>query len=115
MKKIIIAAVLLTAGFASAQKTDHKYEIEGQLVKATYYYDNGQVKQEGYYKDGKVHGKWIAYNEDGTKKSIGEYADGQKTGKWFVWTGAALNEIDYSNSRIAEVKKWNRDAVVVNK
>lgn len=115
MKKILIAAVLLTAGLASAQKNDHKYEIEGQLVKATYYYDNGQVKQEGFYKDGKVHGKWVAYNEDGTKRSMGEYTDGQKTGKWFVWTGTALNEIDYSNSRIAEVKKWNRDAVVVNK
>ncbi|PHK18866.1 membrane-binding protein, partial [Nostoc linckia z15] len=47
MKKIIIAAVLLTTGLASAQSADHKYEIEGQLVKATYYFDNGQVKQEG--------------------------------------------------------------------
>jgi hypothetical protein len=46
---------------------------------------------------------------------MGEYADGKKSGKWFFWTGSVLNEVDYSNSRIAEVKKWSKDAVAVNK
>lgn len=114
MKKIIIGGMLLSAFVVSAQKGP-KYEIENQLVKATYYYDNGQVKQEGFYKDGKLHGKWVSYNENGTKQAMGEYNNGAKAGKWFFWNDAALSEVDYADSRIAEVKKWSKDAVVVNK
>lgn len=115
MKKIIIAGMLFSACILSAQEVKPKYEIEDQIVKATYYYDNGQVKQEGFYKDGKLHGAWVAYNEDGSKQSVGEYTNGAKSGKWFFWTGSTLNEVDYSNSRIADVKKWSREALAVNK
>lgn len=113
---MIVAAMLLSAGVISAQEVKPKHEIQDQMVKSTYYYDNGQVKQEGFYKDGKPHGAWTAYNEDGTKKAMGEYSNGEKTGKWFFWTGTILNEVDYADSRIADVKKWSKDAVVqVNK
>jgi len=115
MKKIIVAGLLLTAGMLSAQNIAPKHEIENQVIKSTYYYDNGNVKQTGFYKDGKLHGSWVAYNEDGTKQSMGEYDNGQKTGKWFFWTGATLNEVDYSNSRIADIKKWSNNPVAVNK
>ncbi len=115
MKKIMIAAVLLSAGVLSAQEAKPKHEIQDQMVKSTYYYDNGQVKQQGFYKDGKLHGTWTAYNEDGTKQSIGEYNNGEKTGKWFFWTGALLNEVNYADSRIAEVKTWSQNAIVSNK
>lgn len=113
MKKIIIAGLLLSACVVSAQQNkDHKYEIENGLVKATYYYDNGQVKQEGYYKDGKLHGKWVAFNEDGSKQSLGEYNNGAKAGKWFFWNENSLSEVDYADSRIADIKKWSNTAVV---
>lgn len=115
MKKILIAGLLLSAGVVSAQKIEPKYSIENQMVKATYYYDNGQVMQEGFYKDGKLHGKWISYNEDGTKKSTGEYTDGAKTGKWLFWDTTSLNEVNYNNSRIAAVKTISRDAIAVTK
>ena len=115
MKKIIIAGLLLSAGVLSAQTKDHDFSIENNIVKATYYYENGNIKQEGSYKDGKLHGSWTSYNEDGTKLAMGEYKNGQKCGKWLFWTGAVLNEVDYADSRIAEVKKWSKDAVAVNK
>jgi len=115
MKKIIIAGLLLITGVLSAQNSKPKHEIENQIIKSTYFYENGNVKQTGFYKDGKLHGAWVAYNEDGTKQSMGEYENGQKTGKWFFWTGATLNEVDYSNSRIADIKKWSNGAVAVNK
>ncbi len=116
MKKIIIAGLLLSAGVLSAQTTkDHDYSIENNIVKATYYYENGNIKQEGFYKDGKLHGSWTSYNENGTKQSMAEYNNGKKTGKWFFWTGDVLNEVDYTDSRIAEVKKWSQGAVAVTK
>lgn len=117
MKKILFAGLLLSAGVLSAQTqtNDHKFSVENNIVKATYYYDNGNVKQEGFYKDGKLHGSWTSFNENGTKQSMGEYANGMKAGKWFFWTGATLNEVSFADSRVAEVKKWSQDAVVVNK
>lgn len=115
MKKIIIAALMLSAGVLSAQEIKPKYEIVNQMVKATYYHDNGNIKMEGFYKDGKLHGKWISFNEDGSKQALGEYENGAKTGKWFFWNDVTLNEVDYTDSRVADVKTWSRDAVVLNK
>ena len=112
MKKYILLTVILFSGVVFAQQIEPKYEIEGNLVKATYYYDNGQVKQTGFYKDGKVTGKWISYTETGAKLSLGEYTKGEKTGKWFFWDKNSLNEVDYSNSRVADVKKWSNETLV---
>ena len=111
MKKYVILSLLLFSGIIYAQGIEPKYEIEGNLVKATYFYDNGKVKQEGFYKDGKVHGKWTSYSESGNKISLGEFNRGQKTGKWFFWNQNSLSEVDYSNSRIAGVKKWSQEAL----
>ncbi len=112
MKKYMIIGALLVSGFISAQNIEPKHEVVGEMVKSTYYYENGKVSQEGFYKDGKVHGKWISYDESGNKKAIGEYTDGAKTGKWFFWNNAILSEVDYSESRIAAVKNWKEDAIV---
>ena len=114
MKNVLIAGIMLVTSLTFAQEVKPKYEVVGQEVKATFYYDNGQVKQEGYYLDGKLHGKWMAYNEDGTKQSMGEYNKGAKSGKWFFWSDASLSEVDFSDSRIAEVKKWSKDVLVKN-
>lgn len=114
MKKIVIAAVLLASGMMFAQEVEPKFEVVDQMVKATYYHDNGQIKEQGFYLDGKLHGKWISYNEDGTKQTIGEYEKGKKTGKWFFWNENSLNEVDFNNSRVADVKKWSREALAKN-
>ncbi len=115
MKKIIVAGFLLVAGVLSAQSVKPSHSIENNIIKSTYYYDNGNIKQTGFYKDGKLTGAWVSYNEDGTKQSIGEYENGKKSGKWFFWTGKTLTEVNYADSRVAEVKKWNQEAVAANK
>lgn len=112
MKKYMIVCAFLITSSLFAQNIKPKHEAVGDMVKSTYYYDNGKVSQEGFYKDGKVHGKWIAYDESGNKKSIGEYNNGIKTGKWFFWNENNLSEVDYSNSRVATVQNWKQDAVV---
>ena len=114
MKNLVIAAVILISSFVSAQEVKPKLEVVDQMVKATYFYDNGQIRQEGFYLDGKLHGKWVSYNLDGSKQAMGEYENGNKTGKWFFWNETALNEVDFANSRIAEVKKWSKESLVKN-
>ena len=104
MKKYMIIAAVLISGLITAQKSAPKLEEVGNKVKATYYYDNGTIQQEGFFRNGKPDGKWIAYDQVGNKLSTGQYANGQKTGKWFFWNEAKLNEVDYSNNEIAFVK-----------
>lgn len=111
MKKYMILGALL---FSSLIFANHppKHEVVGDLVKSTYYNDNGTVSQEGFYKNGKVHGEWIAYNASGKRLSIGNYNEGVKIGKWFFWNENTLSEVDYSDSRVAVVKNWKEEAVV---
>lgn len=109
----MIAAVLFS-GILFAQNTKPQLEAVGNQVKATYHYENGKVQQQGHYLNGKLQGEWISYDADGNKLAIGEYNKGQKVGKWLFWNGNKLNEVEYSNSRIASVKTWKQDALVNN-
>ena len=115
MKNKLLACALFVSGMMMAQEIEPKYEIDGNLVKATYYYENGSIKQEGFYKDGKVHGQWVSYNEKGIKTSMGEFTNGNKSGKWFFWSDGALNEVDYKDSRVAVVNKWEKETVAYRK
>lgn len=114
MKKVLILSILMISSFLFAQNIEPKYEIVGQMVKATHYYDNGQIREQGYYLEGKLHGKWVSYDTAGVKQSIGEYNKGEKVGKWFFWNNNSLSEVDFNNSKIADVKKWSRDALAKN-
>ena len=74
MKNLMISGMLLVSGVFFAQEVKPKFvAVDNDMIQATYFYDNGQVKQEGVYLDGKLHGKWVSYNEDGTKQTSGEY------------------------------------------
>lgn len=115
MKTYMTLAALSLCTLAFGQHKEPKHELDGALVKSTYYHDNGRVSQTGYYKDGKVHGDWMAYDEQGNKTSKATYESGVKTGTWFFWQGEKLQQVDYSDSKIAAVKSWHDDAVVINK
>lgn len=99
MKKLLLGALLFTGG-VFAQNVEPQYEIEGDLVKVTYFYDNGKIKEEGFYKDGKVHGVWISYSEEGVKTAVGEYLNGNKVGKWQFYKGKNVCDVNYVNNRI---------------
>ena len=103
MKKFMIIVAVLISSMIFAQKGTPKLEVVDNMVKATYYYDNGKIQQEGFFKDGKLEGKWIAYDAQGNKLSVGEYSNGQKTGKWFFYNEAKLSQVDYSNNQVAYV------------
>lgn len=105
--KILLAAVFLIGGTMSAQENPEPvFEKKGELIKGTFYYEDGSVKQEGTYKDGKLHGEWISYDQDGKKEAVAQYTAGKKTGKWFFWNDNKLTEVDYDNNRIAKVNNW---------
>ena len=49
------------------------------------WYDNGNIQEEGEYKNGKKEGKWTWWWADGNKKEEGEYKNGEDNGKWTGW------------------------------
>lgn len=117
MKKCIFLVTILFSGIIFAQDVKPVLEPFGKKLKATYFFENGQVQQEGFFEDGKLEGNWISYDEKGNKTSSGEYRKGVKTGKWFFWSQNSdngfnsLNEVDYFNNRIASIKNWKQEAL----
>jgi len=95
--------------FTNAQeKVKNDYVKEGNLIKATLYYSNGEVSQQGFYtKQGKLQGDWTSFDQKGNKTAEAHYENGEKTGKWFFWQDDnILKEVDYSNSKILAVNTW---------
>ncbi|KDN56655.1 toxin-antitoxin system YwqK family antitoxin [Flavobacterium seoulense] len=112
MKKYMIIGAILITGMIFAQAPKPQLEAVGNKVKATYFYENGQVQQEGFYKNGKLDGKWTSYDKNGNKLAVAEYQKGEKVGKWFFWKDSTLSEVDYANNKIASVKHWKKEAIV---
>ena len=110
MKNLMIYVMLLVTAVSFAQGVQPKFvAVENNMIQATYYYDNGQVKQEGEYLNGKLHGKWVSYNEDGTKQTSGEYNQGEKVGTWTFYNAATIKKVAFSNSRVASVNTISKD------
>ena len=111
MKKCVILVAMMFSGILVAQEVKPELEAVGNKVKATYYYDNGRVQQEGFYKDGKLDGAWVSYDEKGNKLAVGEYTNGMKTGKWIFFNENNLSEVAFENSQIASVKNLQKNAL----
>ncbi|OIV42650.1 toxin-antitoxin system YwqK family antitoxin [Flavobacterium johnsoniae] len=111
MKKSIILAAVLFSGIVTAQEANPELEAVGNKVKATYYYDNGRVQQEGFYKDGKLDGVWVSYDEKGHKKAVGEYTDGVKTGNWIFFNENNLSEVAYVDNKVTSVRNLQKNAL----
>lgn len=114
-RAVLLLAAIFTIG-AYAQETKPSYEQVGKMVKATYFHDNGEISQTGFYLDGKLHGQWRMYDELGKKIATGKYDMGKRSGKWFFWEDESLKEVDFTDNRITNVVRWNNaEAVAVNK
>ena len=116
IKNILLAGVFLIGGVAMSQNNNPKpvFEEQGDLIKGTFYYEDGSVRQEGTYKEGRLHGEWVSYDQNGKKTAIAFYENGKKDGKWFFWSEDKLTEVDYQNSVIATVNSWKSDSSLVN-
>lgn len=116
MKKLLAIAFLLSFSLVQAQDKQPKYEAVGDLVKATYYYADGTVKKEGFFKNKKLTGKWTQFDTKGNKTVVGYYKQGKKVGTWFQWKKHTLRQINYDNNVIASVNTWKEEGkVAVNK
>jgi antitoxin component YwqK of YwqJK toxin-antitoxin module len=63
------------------------------------HYDNGNVKLEGAYLDGEMHGDWAFYRRDGSVMRSGAFDRGRQVGVWrtFDRTGKVVKESDFGD------------------
>ncbi|MCB0460845.1 MAG: nicotinic acid mononucleotide adenyltransferase [Flavobacteriaceae bacterium] len=106
MRKIVLVLMMLFVGLVYSQE-DKKvtYEQKGDLVQATYYYDNGQVEQQGFFKQEKLHGEWKYYNEEGKEIAVGSYNLGKKVGKWTFKNDDSTKEVEYLDGKVINVSE----------
>ena len=60
------------------------------------YYPNEQLEVEGYFKRGFRDSLWVFYYENGNKKESGEFEMDQRLGEWKSW---------YENGQLKEVRE----------
>ena len=113
MKKLLMMMALVLTGVLYAQDVKPQFEKSGDLVKGTFFFQDGTIQQKGTYKDGKLHGKWVSYDATGTKIAAAQYRNGKKVGKWFFWNNGTLTEVDYTDNSIAEVTTWDNSKTIV--
>jgi len=67
----------------------------------SYWYPDGSIWSEGVYKDGEEHGLKTVYYENGQKYYEGTMIDGVRTGKWLFWDreGNLIKEINYDKDQ----------------
>ena len=76
------------------------------------WYDNGNKRREGEYKNGKQEGKWIEWYEDGNKKSEEEFKNGEREGKRIMWytNGNEWYEEEYKDGKLeGKYIEWYED------
>ena len=115
MKKLLTILFIFAIAISSAQDKQPTYQIVNNMVKATYYYEDGTVKEQGFFKDKKLEGAWIRFDKKGKKTAIAHYKAGKKVGKWFLWNKNSLTEINYNNNAIVSVNKWKEDSKAIVK
>ncbi|MDA8528605.1 toxin-antitoxin system YwqK family antitoxin [Opitutaceae bacterium] len=64
-------------------KGSYKNGIEDGLWEC--YWVNGRLWQKGSFKNGKQDGLWVQYDDNGQLKSKGSYKDGERDGLWEIF------------------------------
>jgi len=56
------------------------------------YWQNGNLKSEGYYAHGSETGHWSDYHENGQMAACGQYVEGMQQGTWRFWDSEGNEE-----------------------
>lgn len=102
----------------SIAKTVRIYKDESKqiLLKEVQYYENGQMKLEGPFKDGERNGQWSYWYADGKLWSQGVYKNGVENGLKTIWhtNGQKYYEGNLKmGNRIGVWKFWGEEGKLV--
>lgn len=111
-KVLSVAAAFLFVLPTQAQQPADKYEKQGDKVMVTKYYEDGTVREQGTFKGKVADGRWVEYHQNGEVKTEAFYVDGKKQGKWFVWPaseGEVMYELVYEDNLLKDSNRWTLD------
>lgn len=104
---MILIAFLFIGLITNAQDVKSPvYEKVDDLVRVTYFYKDGSVRQQGFFKDKKITGTWTFFDTKGNKTTVARYKNGKKVGKWLLLTHDGMKEIIYKNNLVVSVKTF---------
>lgn len=70
------------------------------------YFKNGQIKQKGFFKDGRYNGTWKSFNEAGNIIFEAEYSNDTLTGKYVSWYKTNVMKEKGNCEKNRRVGKW---------
>ena len=77
-------------------------KVNSDVVQATYYFETGEIREKGYYRNELLSGKWQTFNVDAELIASGFFVGNQKTGDWLYYKGGELFQIvSYSRGQLA--------------
>ena len=100
----LFIAIFALVGMVAQEKSP-TFEKDGDLVKATYFYDNGAIKEMGYFKNDKLHDQWISYDASGKITVVANYNNGIKEGKWYIVGEDSIKEVTYAANKPVKVEE----------
>ena len=88
-----------TKEWCRKQDEEGNYISHGQIRKL---FPSGSVREEGEYRNNKMHGKWVLYSENGQKMGEKTYDDGIENGIRTVWheNGQKKKQRTVSNGKL---------------
>lgn len=98
-------------------KLDFKHFFEqGKLIKSIFYFENGRVQEEYFYKCGGLHGLQKYYYENGNlaKKIPFSYGYRQGTGELFDEQGTLRQQVTFiADSLVGEPKNFDENGKLI--
>jgi antitoxin component YwqK of YwqJK toxin-antitoxin module len=83
------------------------------LVKATYYNEDGSISSQGFFKDKKLTGEWVRFDQKGEKTQVGYYKEGKKVGVWSFWKKDMLRQVSYNDNTIVSVQTKKLENITI--
>lgn len=85
-------------GFTKTEVTMLNGKPEGKMQT---FFQDGQLNELRFYKNGMFDGTWITYNERGVKVAEASFMNNQKHGKWTIWDddGTKRCEMFFENGK----------------
>lgn len=126
MRTLILTLVLLLASAMQAQMLlgqEHwpdgtlKYTAyrAGERVHFISYHENGRMKEQGSYRNGKLDGLWKQYTDTGALLTRATFHNGIRQGVWEFRTEAdkPLGQLRYSNGVLTHGEQYNEQGDLV--
>ena len=83
-----------------------------------FYYPTTEIMEQGSFKSGLKHGKWVRWSVKGNKLAEASYSKGKKDGAWLIWDelGIKRYEMYYTNGvKTGTWMMWDEKGQISNK